>query len=269
MLNILNIALTIKKKLAYKFYKFKLRGILKSRSKDWIFGRVACMGQDVLSLLGYKEFLYNTQKGRVDYLLDLFVKDNYNAKTNHILKYIKRKDLHSLIQQQEFFSWNQLGLPKLIYLDSYSELTDQLFINKREHWGFCSNYSDVHISDEFDNSFEGKGLLPINEIEENYCRFFEFLTKKFPNTPIVFLHFPVKLDNRLKFKDRYNCILNSIEKLETQFVNLHSIKINDEIVDWPEVKISGIENFPYHYNQATYFEFVNKIKELKLFDSNY
>lgn len=266
MLNFRILNLTIKDKIFNFVYKYKAWRIPKSRNRSWIFGRVACMGQDVFSLLGWSEFLYNTQKGRVDYLLNVYSNDDYKARASEVIKFIVRKDLHSLIRQQEFFSWKHLGLPKLLYFDSYSELTDQLFINKKDNWAFCSNYSDITISEEFKHDFMIKGLLPIEEIEENYKLFFKTLVKAFPDTPIVFLHFPVKLDKRIIFKERYECILNSIEKLEKEFSNFHSIKIEEEIVDWPENKTIGIENFPYHYNKATYLAFAQKLKELQLFD---
>lgn len=266
MSNFRILILIIKNKIFNLIYKYKAAHILKSRNRSWIFGRVACMGQDVFNLLGRNEFLYNTQKGRVDYLLNVYSNDHYNTRASTVIKYINRKDLHSLIWQQEFFSWKKLGMPKLIYFDSYSELTDQLFINKKDNWAFCSNYSDITISEEFKRDFMIKGLLPLEEIEENYKLFFKTLIKTFPDTPIVFLHFPVKLDKRLIFKERYNCILNSIEKLEEEFNNFHSIKIDEEIVDWPEGKTKGIENFPYHYNKATYLAFAKKLKELQLFD---
>lgn len=266
MLNFRILILNIKNLIFNNFNKHKLVHIRKSGNRNWIFGRVACMGQDVFSLLGRNEFLYNTQKGRVDYLLNIYNNDEYKARVSKVIKFINRKDLHLLIWQQEFFSWQQLGMPKLIYFDSYSELTDQLFINKKDKWAFCSNYSDITISEEFEDEFMIKGLLPLEEIEENYRMIFKTLLNIFPDTPIVFLHFPVKLDKRLKFKQRYNCILNSIEKLEDEFKNLYSIKVDKEIVDWPETRTIGIENFPYHYNKATYLEFAEKIKELHLFD---
>jgi hypothetical protein len=266
MSNFRILILIIKNNFFYFIYKYKVGHILKSRNRSWIFGRVACMGQDVFSLLGRSEFLYNTQKGRVDYLLNIYSNDYYKTRASKVIKFIDRNDLHSLIRQQQFFSWKQLGMPKLLYFDSYSELTDQLFINKKENWAFCSNYSDITISEQFKNDFMIEGLLPLEEIEENYKLFFKTLIKTFPDTPIVFLHFPVKLDKRPKFKERYKCILNSIEKLEGEFKNFHSIKIDEEIVDWPESKTIGIEDFPYHYNKATYLAFAKKLKELQLFD---
>lgn len=245
-------------------FNYRLRAKTKSNKRDWIFSRVACMGQDVFKLLECPLPLYNIQKGRVDYLNDLVYSNKSRAQANLVQRFLKRADIEPLIRQQNSFDWNGMGLPKLILLDSYSELTDQLFLNKKNNWKFCSNYSDLKITNEFNIHFEVIGLMPIDLIEENYRIFFNNVFDKFPNTPIVFLHFPVKLEKRDKFKIRYKYILESIEKLSIEFDNLYSIKIDDNIVDWPEFQVPGIENFPYHYNKATYMAFAEEVKKLNL-----
>ena len=259
-----NIISIIKKKIYPFYHRIKTGTIVKSKKRDWVFARIACMGQDVYKLLDLNLPLYNIQKGRVDYLNRLKQNNQIRTKANQTIPYLFRKDIEPLIRQQDSFNWTKLGLPKLILIDSYSELTDQLFVNRKNNWEFCSNYSDLKITNEFNIHFEVIGLMPIDLSEENYRNFFKNVFDKFPNTPIVFLHFPVKLEKRDKFKIRYKYILESIEKLSIEFDNLFSIKIDDNIVDWPEFQVPGIENFPYHYNKATYMAFAEEVKKLNL-----
>jgi len=258
-------AVKIVHKLFPSSHNLKLRLRIRSNKRNWIFGRVACMGQDVYKLLNSPLPMYNIQKGRVDYFLKVYEKNNTNTITLSTLNFVKRDDIKQLIKQQKYFSWKGMGLPKLIFMDSYSELTDQIFTNRKNKWSFCSNYSDLIISQDFDLQFEKGGLIPISEIENYYRNFFNLLVLKFPNTPILFLHFPIKLDKREKFIERHDFIYQSIENLKSEFSNLHSISIDESIVDWPEIKIKEVENFPYHYNALTYTAFADKIKNLNLF----
>ncbi len=260
-----SLILYIKHKLYPYYSRIKLKNIIKSKERDWVFGRVACLGQDVFKLLECNLYLYNTQKGRVDFLLKVHENNNANAIRLSVLNFIKREDIKKLVKQQKSFNWKGMGMPKLIFMDSYSELTDQIFINKKNKWSFCSNYSDLSMNQDFDLQFEKGGLMPIAEIENYYRKFFNLLLLKFPDTPILFLHFPVKLDQREKFIERHDCIYQSVENLKGEFGNLFSISIDDSIVDWPEIKINGIESFPYHYNMVTYTTFADKIKDLNIF----
>ena len=249
----------------YRF-NYKLRKKAKSKNKDWIFGRVACMGQDVLKLTGSQTPLYNIQKGRVDYLYNLHHNTKLHTKTSKVVEFMSRKDIIPLIAQQEIFEWKSIGLPKLIFMDSYSELTDQLFVNREKHWCFCSNYSDLLHTPEFTNNFEVKGLIAIEDIENQYRDYFELLRERFPDTPIIFMHFPVKLDNREKFKIRYRSIQDAIERISKEFPHFYSISVDEKIIDWPEEKLPGIENFPYHFNNRTYQDFAEQIQSIDIFN---
>ena len=52
---------------------FRIKRILKSKSKKIVWGRVACLGKDTFDLFKKDEILYNNQKGRIDYLSERFV----------------------------------------------------------------------------------------------------------------------------------------------------------------------------------------------------
>ncbi|MFA5832062.1 MAG: hypothetical protein WDA22_01175 [Bacteroidota bacterium] len=253
----------------YPYYlRLWWRKKIKSNNKDWIFGRVACMGQDVFKLTGCQIPFYNIQKGRVDYLLNLNTNMNLHARTSQVAGFMERNDIIPLVAQQEIFKWHSMGKPKLIYMDSFSELTDQLFINRIGKWSFCVNYNDISHSSEFIDKYEAKGLLPNEEIFKSYKTYFQFLRLKFPDTPIIFLHFPVKLDKREKFHVRYRFIKNAVDNIANELPMFYSISVVENIVDWPEEQTPGQEDFPYHYNKATYIYLAKKVQETGVFTNS-
>jgi len=78
------------------------------------------------------------------------------------------------------------------------------------------------------------------------------------------MHFPIKLENRPKFINRYSKILEAIEKMKLDFQPFFSIVADETVVDWPEKRTPKLKNFPYHYNNATYEYLANQIKALRL-----
>jgi hypothetical protein len=258
-------SLNLKKLLHYSnlivLYKIKFRTYFKKK-RNWVAGRVACLGQDVLILLDSKANLINIQKGRIDYITEL----NQNKKIKpNILKVesmLQNKLIITLIEQQIYIPWYSKNPPLFFLMDSYSELTDQLFENKINNWRFCSNYNDLLHDNYFHNNYHSKGLLDTNQLIKYYKDFFFLIRKKYKNIPIFFLHFPVKLDARERFKFRYIEIKHAIDIISIDFKNFYSIEVPEEVIDWPEIKSIGIEDFPYHFNKATYLNFALQIKNI-------
>ena len=58
---------------------------------------------------------------------------------------------------------------------------------------------------------------------------------------------------------RYKSILIAINNLKNEFDNLVSIEIDENVVNWPEYKISDLEKFPYHFNYNTYKYFAKQL----------
>jgi len=232
----------------------------KKNNKDWIATRIACLGQDVLKMAFDNKYqMFNIQKGRIDLIQSLAANINYSIKAESIRKYLTNDSLFPLIQQQNLNNWENNTPPKFFLIDSYSELTDQMFINRNNISRFCSNYSDLEHNDEFNNIFSENGLISNDILEDSYRIFFNFINLKFNTPPIIFIHFPVKLDNREKFKLRYKSILIAINNLKNEFDNLVSIEIDENVVNWPEYKISDLEKFPYHFNYNTYKYFAKQL----------
>jgi len=240
--------------------KAKLNTKVRIKTNKWIFGRISCLGHEVLSEIDMNFTLYNFQKARVDYYNKSICNKSFTVKSNIANTFIANKNIFNLIVQQELLHAIPCTHPEFIIIDSFSELTDQLFINKKSDWGFCCNYSDISHSNEFSNVFDSKGLISVDDLENQYKLFFLRLVERYGDTPIIFLHFSTKLEFRQKFKDRQVAILEVIEKLSRSIENLNSIAIDDSFIALQK-DVNG-HSFPYHYNRMAYVEFSRKIKKI-------
>jgi len=240
------------------FYFIKTRFL--NRNKDWIMGRIACMGQDVFKQLNIDVKVLNIQKGRVDYLNSFSENSKFRARAHKVYYYIKSNDIKSLIFQQQFGYGIKKKPPLMLYMDSFSELTDKRFFYVNKKWSFCANYSDINHSLEFKRKFKSEGFLHEDNLFEQYHQFFSFFRNVYSNVPVIFLHFPVKLDNREKFKIRYLKIKEAIDKIKDEFRPFYSLEVDESIVDWPEDSPPELKDFPYHYNKETYQNLANQIR---------
>jgi hypothetical protein len=50
-----------------------------------------------------------------------------------------------------------------------------------------------------------------------------------------------------------------IDKIKTEFQPFYSFEVDENIVDWPEEIMPGLENFPYHYNKTTYTNLAKQV----------
>ena len=231
----------------------------------WVLGRVACMGLDVYRLLNPATRLINVQKGRVDYLVDVALEAGSRARASQVAPFMRRQDIIPLVVQQQRRRWLRSRPPRALLMDSFSELTDQLFEHRREGWRFCCNYADLSHGPELERTFEAKGLLPPDELYDRYRRFFEFIRQRWGEIPIVFLHFPVTLEKREKFKNRYQNIAEAISRVGNEFSHFHSIAVDEAIVDWPEKRHPDLEDFPYHFNNRTYEVLAGQVRAIGIF----
>ncbi|MDA7540936.1 hypothetical protein N8649_02340 [bacterium] len=231
----------------------------------WVLGRIACLGRDVHKLVGGKLPLVNIQKGRVDLLLDHKKKPQLRPNTASVAPYFERRDIIPLVAQQEAFTWPLKHPPEAIFMDSFSELTDQLFINRATDKSFCANYSDIKHTEKFSQRYECNGLLQKEVIETCYRAFFTAVRKDFGRIPIIYLHFPIDLEKREKYQLRHKAIVDAINIVAADFASFHLISADAGIVHWPDSPVpEHLENFPYHYNSATYANLAEKVKALNI-----
>jgi len=228
------------------------------QKKKWIISRTACLGNDSIRLIHPKLNVINFQKDRIDNFVYKFENDKQNRLHFTMLPYIYRSDILELIFYQ-FITIKSLfnfSAPSALILDSYSELTDQKFIslNSKKNYFFI-NYNDTNK--KILEKYNCEGLIEIENILPLYKNFFESFRSKFTSAPIIFIHFPKKLELRQKFIIRHDIIKNSINAISNQIQNLYIIDIPESII---------LENkqdpFPYHYNDEVYKYVSNKIKEI-------
>ena len=231
-------------------------------TSNWVWSRVACLGIDVLRRTAPESNIVNTQKGRADYLVDAYACRKRPC-TADVAKFFKRKDVIGLVAQQEVFTWNWRTLPKAVVLDSFSELTDQQFGPKdKRTFSFYTNYSDLRHSPELAQKYSNFGLLECKLFESAYRELFLQLRRNAPRVPIVFLHFPKKLERREQFRLRHDYIRAAVARLSLEFHPFLDLSAPEDCVDAP--RGSDRDAFPYHYDDKTYDWYVAEIKKSRI-----
>ena len=242
----------IRKWIKYQIYWPLSRG-------EWVLGRHACLGYDVIKHHPGPVKLLNFQKARVDYFIAILEGQKCQTKFRQVKEHLKRGDILPLLAELQFLNSIPNKSPKYILMDSYSELTDQLFEHKKGGWWFLANYSDIRVTNNFNLNYKIKGLLDLQALSGLYEKLFDHLSSKYKNVPIIFMHFPKKLEARGLFTDRHDMIKTAIHDIQSKFPNLHNIHIDES-----EVTYSDIDEFPYHFNDETYKIFYEKIKNLNI-----
>jgi len=181
--------------------------------KEWFLGRHACLGYDVLKHFDNLPIEVNFQKGRADLLLSYWGDKALLPKSSLLASFMARKDVLPLIRQLEFFDCLPKNPPKFIFMDSFSELTDQLFFDRVEGWRFACGYSDIEQNEDFNTAYAGMGLLRTEDIEKYYIKLFSLFENRWGKVPIYFLHFPIALEKRNIFKTRYSAIMMAIDTI--------------------------------------------------------
>lgn len=221
-------------------------------------GRFACLGTAVLEALGRRYKMHNLQKGRVDYQLQAMAEPARTCRPELAVPNLARDYIaHTLVQQATLCPEFR---PEMVFVDSFSELTDQLFRHRKEGWQFCCNYLDLNHTNAFADSFESLGLLDLAGLEQAYETMLQTIEARWPGTPVAYIHFPDALEPREKFVQRAREIRRVVERLAARHARLHSFSVPEEIVKRPEVVEPGLEDFPYHYNKATYQAFADMIR---------
>jgi hypothetical protein len=243
---------------SYMRYLLEVLRFLKVRiaGAPWILSRTACLGNDVFKKLPLPYERFNVQKGRADYVVKASADASFVCKPSLVYKYLNLNDILTfLFQQKNIRLLKSRSKPRFIYMDSYSELTDQLFIHKTQRFGFCVNYSDLKVKEAgVWSEYECEGLIPITDLKKHYEAFFSFLRKTYADVPLIFIQFPTKLDGREKFKERGRAILNVIREIGHNYAPFYEFEADESIIDFHKD-----DNFPYHFNEETYDNLAEKI----------
>jgi hypothetical protein len=231
-------------------YFIKRTYLIKYEKK--ILQRGACLSNDALKILFPMLKIENFQKSRVDYLnLQLL---NKKVKPNFFDVKLIKQNLYNLYIDQFSNFWNKIIKTDVFIIDSYSELTDQLFVsNLNVNKQFCANFTDVDKN--FHKKYHCKGILVENEIESSYELFFKNIRERNKKLKIIYIFFPIQYETRIKFINQNKNIENAIYKLSKKY-NLEIISIPDTFLNYKRE-----DDFPYHYNDIVYNYVSNKLKQ--------
>ncbi|HUZ97235.1 MAG TPA: hypothetical protein VMU57_20205 [Edaphobacter sp.] len=180
-----------------------------------------------------------------------------------------RTNLPLIVQEENVGWWRPAHPPAFVFMDSFAELTDQIFFRRGQGWRFCCGYSDLNPTRSFNEQFSCAGLLAEDTFYAAYQRFFSVLRSRFGRVPVIFLHFPKALEGREAFRRRADRIREAVEALAPQFEPFCSLAVDEAMVDWPEDSTAeDRQGLPYHYNQRTYRAFARLVRERGLFPSS-
>ncbi|WOB10077.1 hypothetical protein [Piscinibacter gummiphilus] len=201
--------------------------------------------------------MHNIQKGRVDYLLDVWDAPARRCQPELVKPHLAREHIAPTVDQQADLC--PTFPPEIVFIDSFSELTDQTFRHKVGGWTFCCNYLDLAHTEAFSDEFESLGPMDLSALDAAYDEMLKRIATRWPGVPVVYLHFPDALETREKFQQRARHIRDVVQSCEQRHDHLFAFSVPSTVVQRPEVLEPGLEDFPYHYNQATYDTFAEMI----------
>ncbi len=252
--NIINLSLSeeiIEHKKQYLSEYFESNNL---QSKKTILSRTACLTNSTLEILDTSDYrVRNHQACRVDYLLNKKIVPNSSIKLQEVLKYIENRSIHHVFKQQkcDFFSYKDVSL---IFLDSFSDLTNQLFVSNKGN-NFSSLYRWINHEGDFDSLYKSLGLLELEEIFSCYDNFFSLLIENYGEIPIIFINFPSVFDSREKYQERSHKIKTVINELSIKYRNLVPIEL--------EFATKNKEDdYPYHFSEETFAMLASKLSSL-------
>ncbi len=235
------------------------------KSTDVLLSRCACLGNDVLKLLQSQKILrslnvVNYQKFRLDGFIAAFTNKVKRFGFLSVYGHIPRRDIQLCISMQS----NRLFLrknfrPKYIFMDDFSELTDSKFRLSGDDYEFFCNVSDLDPKFRTSNRLENLGLIENEKLTQVYDNFFEICFSRWPDTHILFMHFPTKLDSRCLYRERGQNIRDSIHLLTSKYSRLFAFDCPEALVhNGGEIDATA---FPYHYSQAVYNWFTSQLAQ--------
>lgn len=216
---------------------------------DWVFSRTACLGNDAYRGSQSGEIKrWNIQKGRMDILVRQ-LKGISRETTPPPRVLFSQEENWKISCQVSSNYWNHFQPPKFILIDSFSELTDQMFVYKGIE--FLSHYNDLNWMQQESKDIESLGLLPLDKIHDHYLEFVQATQSRWGDIPCYFINFPSKFDQREELKIRAELISDAIGNIEKKHRRVKVITIPNDEVQLNDAELAKEIPFPYHFAQST------------------
>lgn len=197
-------------------------------------------------------YFQNFQKMRIDVLYK--IRKNELSPPRFFNIWLFKPFLYTVFIQQMKSFWTNVKEKDILIMDSYSELTDQLFIKNKN--AFLGHYNDIDSKFKL-KGFSCCGLLNEKEIEKYYILFFNELFTVNPNLKVYFFTYPTVKEERVKYINRSRIIRDVIKSLAVRY------KIIFYDLDDYEYEIKNEEeSFPYHYNSEFYEYLSEELKKI-------
>ncbi len=242
--------------LPLKSWRNDFRNYVKSFFYPTILTRTACLGNFAFEYIDFKNYkLHNHQKNRIDYAL--LINEDKKRKINlkEVLKYTPKESLHLTgiykCEEKDIFKYNNV---KALIMDSFSELTDKMFISKNKKSSFCTHFRDIIHSEQFQYLYECTGSIEDENLEKKYNIFFDKINKKYGTIPIIFINFPTKFETREEYLKRSEKIKDAISAISARG---GVIQILPRLVERHET-----DTAIYHFSKKTYFELAKDIVKI-------
>ncbi len=227
-------------------------------SKINILARTACLGGKILTFFDNVNVVEYCAKHRVDYILDCLKNPTCTVQYDILSPLIKVDDIRYYInaEKNNFLGYKNIDM---IFMDSFSELADKKFLNRKIGFEFCACIQDIKIDNvEFSSDYEVLGSISLEEIKNYYREFLININHFYGEIPIIFINFSPKYESRVNYIKRANIIAKAIKELSLDFPNLYPIELEDKYVQYPK------DGILYHYSEKTYKKYAFKIKNLNL-----
>ena len=242
----------------------KIKLLRVKNTNQWIFSRTSCLGNDIINIIQPNYHVFNVQKGRSDFLVSQRKSEMTLLRRFIIITSLKRINVFPLVTRQHVNIWRKMNSPKFIFMDSYSELSDYLFVNKKDNWRFLANYFDINHDDKFKSKFNNLGLIPTLEFINVYRSYLVFVNNTYKNVPVIFLLMPTQLEKRREYVKRSQAIYEAVMQLKIEFSFLHILQVGEDVVNFlPENATNPID--PYHFHTDVYKSFAIQLKKLEFF----
>jgi hypothetical protein len=243
----------------------RLRFIKAHPKSPWILTRTACLGNDVASIAFPQTPVLRFQKTRIDQLEEILNSGErrpFGIIPFRLKRSIARDDVWPLISRQNQRISDSAPAPFMIIIDSYSELTDQEFKEKKSSSVFFANYSDLRAEDIEAGIIVSNGLIDIGLAEKIFDNFMSAVERRWGPVPTVFLAYPPNLESRQKYLDRSEAIVKMFENLERRWPNAYFLKERLAEIRASEEDAEKSVVFPYHYESGLYRHLANLVLEV-------